>query len=51
MTEAPAPKILILEANEAVGNRVVQVLENQGWDVTYETESKKALIRLKESKP
>ncbi len=49
MVEAHTPKILILEANDSFRERAVQILEDQGWDVTCESVSKEALDTLKQS--
>ncbi|MDD9303899.1 MAG: DUF342 domain-containing protein [Desulfobacter sp.] len=47
MTETP--RILILEADEAVKNNTRQLLEERGWDVVCETVSKDALDRLEQA--
>ncbi|MCG8616556.1 MAG: FapA family protein, partial [Desulfobacterales bacterium] len=46
MTDTPISEILVLDADEAQGLRVVQILEEQGWNVTYEKASEAALARL-----
>lgn len=49
MSESSAPKILMLEADQAVRERAGQLLEDQGWEVVCETVSKQALNRLKKN--
>ena len=46
MPDAHTPEILVLDADDTQGKRVVQILEDQGWQVTYETTSDQALERL-----
>lgn len=50
MTQSKKPRILILEANESLASRAVDLLEDQGWEVVWEQVSAKALARLEESK-
>ncbi len=49
MAESSAPKILMLEANEASRQKTRKILEDQGWEVLCEEVSKLALTRLKQS--
>ena len=50
MTQSKKPRILILEANESLAARAIDLLEDQGWEVNWEQVSKKALDQLEESK-
>ena len=47
MPEPRIPAILVLDADETQGKQVFQVLGSQGWQITLETSSDKALARLK----
>lgn len=49
MAEPRVPRILVLDADETQGGRVVEILESQDLHVTYETVSADALDRLKDS--
>lgn len=50
MTEPGRARILILEADQAVADRLVQILENQDWEVVCHGVSKAALAALELSK-
>ncbi|WDP92591.1 MAG: DUF342 domain-containing protein [Desulfobacter sp.] len=51
MTDSDRPKILILEDNAATSDRVMQILEERGWEAVCEHVSKSALERLEQAMP
>jgi len=50
MLEKKRPRVILLEDNDAILQSANAILSQQGWDVTCEQESKKALATLQESK-
>lgn len=50
MTEQTGPRILLLEADDPLAHRIIQLLEDKDWEVIRQKVSKDALLLLEKTK-